>query len=191
MIRRPPRSTLFPYTTLFRSRRPRPLPEGCPDRRHRPRPPRVGRSVQPVDGLVRLGAAPNALRTATLSWTMLRRVAEVFGDPEERAHEQDRGRGQAPAAARRDAQGDHGEPADWHHPPLGTPELPAAQGAVLAPDPRAGRPHQTLARRGGDHGPARGVPRLPERGPRLDVHDRPGAPQDPRLIPGRLITRGS
>src|SRR5258707_9031437 len=35
MIRRPPRSTLFPYTTLFRSpRRPRlpprwPLPQGC------------------------------------------------------------------------------------------------------------------------------------------------------------------
>src|SRR2546430_5737558 len=29
MIRRPPRSTLFPYTTLFRSRDPRPrLPEG-------------------------------------------------------------------------------------------------------------------------------------------------------------------
>src|SRR5258705_6077235 len=27
MIRRPPRSTLFPYTTLFRSGRPRPL---CP-----------------------------------------------------------------------------------------------------------------------------------------------------------------
>src|SRR6266511_5971817 len=26
MIRRPPRSTLFPYTTLFRSRRPRPSP---------------------------------------------------------------------------------------------------------------------------------------------------------------------
>src|SRR2546422_1553657 len=26
MIRRPPRSTLFPYTTLFRSRRPRPRP---------------------------------------------------------------------------------------------------------------------------------------------------------------------
>src|SRR5690242_21291222 len=30
MIRRPPRSTLFPYTTLFRSRQRRPL------RRHRP-----------------------------------------------------------------------------------------------------------------------------------------------------------
>src|SRR5260221_4480858 len=30
MIRRPPRSTLFPYTTLFRSRRPylHPLPKG-------------------------------------------------------------------------------------------------------------------------------------------------------------------
>src|SRR2546430_4650427 len=26
MIRRPPRSTLFPYTTLFRSRRPQPVP---------------------------------------------------------------------------------------------------------------------------------------------------------------------
>src|SRR3712207_8634524 len=30
MIRRPPRSTLFPYTTLFRSREPDPLP---PERR--------------------------------------------------------------------------------------------------------------------------------------------------------------
>src|SRR6266496_4805313 len=30
MIRRPPRSTLFPYTTLFRARRPR-----CPGRLHR------------------------------------------------------------------------------------------------------------------------------------------------------------
>src|SRR2546426_4286850 len=32
MIRRPPRSTLFPYTTLFRSRQPRregPRPVGC------------------------------------------------------------------------------------------------------------------------------------------------------------------
>src|SRR6266536_1280448 len=28
MIRRPPRSTLFPYTTLFRSRSPPPLPRG-------------------------------------------------------------------------------------------------------------------------------------------------------------------
>src|SRR5260370_17335439 len=28
MIRRPPRSTLFPYTTLFRSQVPRPLPVG-------------------------------------------------------------------------------------------------------------------------------------------------------------------
>src|SRR3712207_9119208 len=27
MIRRPPRSTLFPYTTLFRSKSPLPLPE--------------------------------------------------------------------------------------------------------------------------------------------------------------------
>src|SRR5689334_23783835 len=39
MIRRPPRSTLFPYTTLFRSRpaarAPWPLPDrGAPDRSH-------------------------------------------------------------------------------------------------------------------------------------------------------------
>src|SRR3712207_9327679 len=30
MIRRPPRSTLFPYTTLFRSERVRPAPRGGP-----------------------------------------------------------------------------------------------------------------------------------------------------------------
>src|SRR5687768_17708794 len=30
MIRRPPRSTLFPYTTLFRSRRKGPLPQASP-----------------------------------------------------------------------------------------------------------------------------------------------------------------
>src|SRR6266581_8047888 len=37
MIRRPPRSTLFPYTTLFRSRRPQ------PPRRRQSRRPRRGR----------------------------------------------------------------------------------------------------------------------------------------------------
>src|SRR5690349_22510023 len=31
MIRRPPRSTLFPYTTLFRSRRPRVVGDTCCD----------------------------------------------------------------------------------------------------------------------------------------------------------------
>src|SRR5256885_3849875 len=33
MIRRPPRSTLFPYTTLFRSRRPLRAPAAAPRRR--------------------------------------------------------------------------------------------------------------------------------------------------------------
>src|SRR5215475_4865608 len=50
MIRRPPRSTLFPYTTLFRPRRPDPrhvaaLPRGRATPRQAPdplRPPRVG-----------------------------------------------------------------------------------------------------------------------------------------------------
>src|SRR5690348_17933221 len=41
MIRRPPRSTLFPYTTLFRSPRP-PRPPGPPPRPPRP-PPRPSR----------------------------------------------------------------------------------------------------------------------------------------------------
>src|SRR5215510_15739163 len=37
MIRRPPRSTLFPYTTLFRSRRRRGLPRRSRRARRRPR----------------------------------------------------------------------------------------------------------------------------------------------------------
>src|SRR3712207_8969630 len=53
MIRRPPRSTLFPYTTLFRS--------GLP-RRHRPRDPaarrRRGQRRHPAGEL--LGARPHA-----------------------------------------------------------------------------------------------------------------------------------
>src|SRR3712207_7459312 len=54
MIRRPPRSTLFPYTTLFRSRRPHPLrappPATVPSRRRAvvasPRP-RAGSALAP------------------------------------------------------------------------------------------------------------------------------------------------
>src|SRR5689334_24711415 len=44
MIRRPPRSTLFPYTTLFRSARP-----GAGDRgdQHRPRAEDAGRDLRP------------------------------------------------------------------------------------------------------------------------------------------------
>src|SRR5260221_13014283 len=46
MIRRPPRSTLFPYTTLFRSRSQRPLQRrrACPGRRRGAR--RQGRSEE-------------------------------------------------------------------------------------------------------------------------------------------------
>src|SRR3712207_8925309 len=47
MIRRPPRSTLFPYTTLFRSHHLRPQGEG-----HRREPPRLhGLDLQPAPGL--------------------------------------------------------------------------------------------------------------------------------------------
>src|SRR2546422_7033604 len=38
MIRRPPRSTLFPYTTLFRSSRPSATPEGSAEASFRPVP---------------------------------------------------------------------------------------------------------------------------------------------------------
>src|SRR3712207_7292460 len=51
MIRRPPRSTLFPYTTLFRSRRPRYLqvpqgvvPERCGPSQARAKGARLGRT---------------------------------------------------------------------------------------------------------------------------------------------------
>src|SRR3712207_8903457 len=57
MIRRPPRSTLFPYTTLFRSDRDGPLPVACRgterDLCRRPRVPggrRVGGRVRDVGG---------------------------------------------------------------------------------------------------------------------------------------------
>src|SRR3989441_1497412 len=54
MIRRPPRSTLFPYTTLFRSARRRPLPPRAPLRLRRP----------PLSGLdrARAGRARRATR---------------------------------------------------------------------------------------------------------------------------------
>src|SRR2546429_10030327 len=63
MIRRPPRSTLFPYTTLFRSHRAgdrspacdRKIRQESPDRR---RPPRPGTSVAgPCPLATRLGGA--------------------------------------------------------------------------------------------------------------------------------------
>src|SRR2546428_9455695 len=44
MIRRPPKSTLFPYTTLFRSRAPH--PDDGSERGSLPRPPDAGEEVQ-------------------------------------------------------------------------------------------------------------------------------------------------
>src|SRR3712207_9446888 len=46
MIRRPPRSTLFPYTTLFRSVRPLGRRPARPARREHPR--HLGRTVRPA-----------------------------------------------------------------------------------------------------------------------------------------------
>src|SRR3712207_8299118 len=52
MIRRPPRSTLFPYTTLFRSR-----PRRCPPARRRPR------------GAVRAAAGHSRRTGAAYAWS--------------------------------------------------------------------------------------------------------------------------
>src|SRR3712207_8373465 len=69
MIRRPPRSTLFPYTTLFRSGRPPPSPARPAPRRARgPRPPERGATsgrCAPRRGAprARASAAPSHLRS--------------------------------------------------------------------------------------------------------------------------------
>src|SRR5256885_17103767 len=54
MIRRPPRSTLFPYTTLFRS--PRPPPATAHAARRRP-PTAWARAPTPAGGSARYGGA--------------------------------------------------------------------------------------------------------------------------------------
>src|SRR2546430_5603873 len=51
MIRRPPRSTLFPYTTLFRSHRACALHRGGESRRREPAPDRARRVHQQAAGL--------------------------------------------------------------------------------------------------------------------------------------------
>src|SRR5437667_1199806 len=48
MIRRPPRSTLFPYTTLFRSGRPRPAPVTQASPAAQPPAPRPATPPQPA-----------------------------------------------------------------------------------------------------------------------------------------------
>src|SRR5258706_3518724 len=58
MIRRPPRSTLFPYTTLFRSLRVKPAAAGRRPRRARPR------ALRPVLGVLRLARGRPPLQPA-------------------------------------------------------------------------------------------------------------------------------
>src|SRR5690349_22727952 len=58
-MRRPPRSTLFPYTTLFRSRRPAP-----PAARARPWPDREGPGLRAVPAAGRAGARRGLTRAA-------------------------------------------------------------------------------------------------------------------------------
>src|SRR5690349_23014298 len=50
MIRRPPRSTLFPYTTLFRSYPPVPVVQGAPERGRTDRPAVIRAVESPTTG---------------------------------------------------------------------------------------------------------------------------------------------
>src|SRR3712207_9346548 len=59
MIRRPPRSTLFPYTTLFRSVCARQTAASCPARPGRTTPPSPGRQRPPSSPSPRLPPATN------------------------------------------------------------------------------------------------------------------------------------
>src|SRR5256885_12799848 len=61
MIRRPPRSTLFPYTTLFRSRELSRPPGERPGRRHRHGVPEL-RAVPVADGAGERAARPRSPR---------------------------------------------------------------------------------------------------------------------------------
>src|SRR3712207_7350862 len=65
MIRRPPRSTLFPYTTLFRSARTGPDHTGAgPDHTGAVRPRRRAVGVQSADGAAEQLGAPVSLARA-------------------------------------------------------------------------------------------------------------------------------
>src|SRR3712207_7820381 len=67
MIRRPPRSTLFPYTTLFRSRRPCPPGHVCPSRPLPPprQPPRCEWVILPMRSRQLLRIVRSASRAPT------------------------------------------------------------------------------------------------------------------------------
>src|SRR5258708_11116711 len=73
MIRRPPRSTLFPYTTLFRSRKANEI-GGAPAARHRDRRPVKGifdcRRAHGMDDRARRPAPPAILDRARLQSKM-------------------------------------------------------------------------------------------------------------------------
>src|ERR1039458_6517919 len=68
MIRRPPRSTLFPYTTLFRSRI---VPGRCAQRRFRWRRGPASGGSEPAR---RCEALPRRLRPAVVKWFQIARL---------------------------------------------------------------------------------------------------------------------
>src|SRR5258708_31387069 len=73
MIRRPPRSTLFPYTTLFRSLLGGPVQ---PPKAHRPRPGGTSRSGIPGDDGLRPAAA--AMKTSDRKSTRLNSSHQII-----------------------------------------------------------------------------------------------------------------
>src|SRR3712207_9286703 len=84
MIRRPPRSTLFPYTTLFRSQRagehPPPHARG---RRGRPAPRRAGLRAVSAVGSRAMGFLDKAKKLADQAQTKLDEVQKDFNSQQE------------------------------------------------------------------------------------------------------------
>src|SRR5690348_17687190 len=76
MIRRPPRSTLFPYTTLFRSRAPEPSPPAMSPVRIVPRA-RVGRPIARDRKSTRLNSSHPSISYAVFC---LKKKKQIIGD---------------------------------------------------------------------------------------------------------------
>src|SRR3989475_7317655 len=139
MIRRPPRSTLFPYTTLFRSCRRSPggtaLRASRPKSPARPRSERWGKGTLAVPSRARHDA-PDRVRTCPL-----RRVHAQLDERREALRERELGR--ADERQHRPAAGDHGDV-------RAVAERPGVAQQEAYADPGAPRVGAAVSREGGE-----------------------------------------
>src|SRR3712207_8996619 len=85
MIRRPPRSTLFPYTTLFRSRRLASMPTPRPHRPQHDPSFRWGDAISPVMP-AKAGIHADSAPTPTAAWTPAFRSEEHTSELQSRQY---------------------------------------------------------------------------------------------------------